>query len=157
MTPILISIIILLAGAGCFYWRFVRGEELRHLAAERDAEKRHADEFREITKVLVDGALAWRGLDTQAEAKLHSEMLRKDDPEREPTLEELEAEMAEMQDPLRVSFEGEVGERRALALKIHRMKEARDDGLIEKPEELIGEHINSLDETDVAHLSGRAN
>lgn len=152
MTLILISILVLVVGNALFYWRFVRGEELRHLAEERDAEKRHADEFREITKVLVDGALAWRGLDTQAEAKLHAEMLGKGDEEREETLEELEAQMQTLQDPLRVSFEGEVGERRALALKIHRMKAQRDDGLIEKQEELVGEHFNSLDETDVAHL-----
>lgn len=152
MSPVYLSVIILLVGAILFYAKFVRREELRHLADERDSEARHAADWKEMATVLADGALTFRGLDTRAEAKLHDQILG-DPPDREPTLEELEDELQKASDPLRVSFEGEVGERRELALKIHRMKARRDDGLIEKQEELIGDHVNSLDDNDVAHLS----
>ncbi len=156
MNPIYISIIIVLVGAIVVYARFVRREELRHLSEERDSEARHATDWKELAKVLADGALAMREVPTQEEARAHAEMLRKerDEEDREPTLEELEEEMKDMQNPLSVSFEGEAGRRRELALKIHRLKGSR--GFAEPQEELTEEVTNVLDSSDMAHLSGRA-
>jgi hypothetical protein len=154
MTPIYLAIIILLVGGIAMYAKFVRREELRHLAAERDSEKQHAIDWKEMATALADGALTWRELPTTQDAKLHAQMLGDTPEEREQTLEEMEAELREVSDPLNVSYEGELGRRRKLVHDIAMKRQNMD--LAEKSEPLTGDYVNSLDPADVAHLEGRA-
>jgi hypothetical protein len=153
VTPYLIAITVFCVAALYAYARFVRREELRHLTEERDSEKRHAADWKEMAVVLADGALAMREVPTVEEAREHAALLHKTDSDREPTLEELEAEMDELSNPLRVSMDGELGRRRELALKIKRMKDDRDDGMAEPAEELPESFVNTLDDDDKAHLN----
>lgn len=154
MTPIFLAIIILLIGGIVLYAKFVRREELRHLEEERDAEKRHAIDWKEMATALADGALTWRELPTTQDAKLHAQMLGDPLEDHEPTLEEMEAELREVSDPLNVSYEGELGRRRKLVHDIAVKRQNMD--LADKSEPLTEDHINSLDSADVAHLEGRA-
>lgn len=114
-------------------------------------EARHASEWKELSLGLVDRGLLFRDLPLTREAL--PAPAEEDVPIGEKSLDDLQAEMDALRNPVSVAFEGETGRRRLLAREIALKQREQSDGLTKAAEQPSGDVINSLDARDVAHLS----
>lgn len=153
MTPILIAIIVAGAICFCFYARVVIKERTRHLVSERDAEREHATQWKDLAVNLTERGLLFRELPLLHEDL--KEITKPAEPEPSPSemsLSELEDEYEQIENPISSSSQGELGRRRELAKAIAMKR--RDSDLRDKSEIATEDFVGNFGAADMSHLSG---
>lgn len=156
MTPILISIIVAFVICAYFYARIVVKERSDHLIAQRDAEIAHANDWKEMAVKLTERGLLFRELPMLQEKLEATEEAQGQGEVEELSLEEIEAEMSELDSPLHFSSQGELGRRRRLAARRETLR--RNSDLKDRSDLATESAVNTfgLSEADMQHLAGRA-
>jgi hypothetical protein len=152
MTSILLAILIAFAICAYFYARVVVKERTAHLEAERDAEARHAADWKEWAIRLTQTGLLFRELPiTKEDLEMATRPPRETETDEEKSLEELQAEMDDLSQTMDFSSQGELGERRRLARAIALKR--RDSDLKTKSELATESSENVFgSEEDLNHL-----
>lgn len=156
MTPILLAIIV--AGIMCayFYARIVVKERSDHLTAQRDAEIAHAADWKEMAVKLTERGLLFRELPMLQEKLDAIEEAKEQGEVGELSLEEIEAELGDLDSPLHFSSQGELGRRRMLAARREALR--RNSDLKDRSDLATESSVNTfgLNEAEMQHLAGRA-
>lgn len=155
MTLILISVIV--AGIICTYCyaRIVVKERTDHLTAQRDAEIAHKEDWKEMAVKLTERGLLFRELPMLQEKLDAIEEAKEQGEVGDLSLEEINAEMEELDSPLHFSSQGELGRRRKLAARREALR--RNADLRDRSDLATESTVNTfgLSEADMQHLAGR--
>lgn len=155
MIPIFLAILIAFVVCAYFYARIVVKERTDHLTAQRDAEIAHANDWKEMAIKLTERGLLFRELPMLQEKLEAVEEAARQGEVGELSLEEIEAEMSELDSPLHFSSQGELGRRRMLAARRETLR--RNADLKDRSDLATESAVNTfgLSEADLQHLAGR--